>query len=328
MTTATQVQIRRGTASQADAATLASSEVVHDTTNNRLRVHDASRVGGWPIPNFSDIQKQSFGFASVSGTGNAILLTHTIPMIAWVAGLRGQFFVTAANTTSVTLQPDAISTSKPARKMKKGSIAELDPGDLPVGAKVDWTYDGTQCLLDVTDWGDSLGGDGELLAVGTGGGSSHDFSGLITSDFHNYRFIFENLIPVNGTTTFNSRVRLAGGGSYDSGSHYTAIREALSTSALTVSNLFNRTEIQIGSSVNNAAPGLSGTMDLVGAGVSQYPRFWSSVETGLNAPSQATPQRLSGVYEVNTPIDGIQFWFNSSDFTSGNIYMYGMRSAL
>ncbi len=48
MTTATQVQWRRGTATQHASFTGAAGEVTVDTTNNKLRVHDGSTPGGTP----------------------------------------------------------------------------------------------------------------------------------------------------------------------------------------------------------------------------------------------------------------------------------------
>jgi Major tropism determinant N-terminal domain len=48
MTTAVQVQYRRGTASQVASFTGAAGEMVVDTTNNRLVVQDGSTAGGWP----------------------------------------------------------------------------------------------------------------------------------------------------------------------------------------------------------------------------------------------------------------------------------------
>jgi len=48
MTTAVQVQYRRGTSSQVASFTGAAGEMVVDTTNNRLVVQDGSTAGGWP----------------------------------------------------------------------------------------------------------------------------------------------------------------------------------------------------------------------------------------------------------------------------------------
>lgn len=49
MTTATQVQLRRGTSSQVAGFTGVQGEVVVDTTNNRVVVGDGMTVGGWPM---------------------------------------------------------------------------------------------------------------------------------------------------------------------------------------------------------------------------------------------------------------------------------------
>jgi hypothetical protein len=55
MTTAVQVQYRRGNASQVAAFTGAQGEMVVDTTNNRIVVQDASTAGGWPAAKLSEI---------------------------------------------------------------------------------------------------------------------------------------------------------------------------------------------------------------------------------------------------------------------------------
>lgn len=48
MTTATQVQLRRGTAAQVAAFTGAAGEVTPDMSNNRLVLHDGATLGGNP----------------------------------------------------------------------------------------------------------------------------------------------------------------------------------------------------------------------------------------------------------------------------------------
>ena len=54
---ATQIQLRRGTATQNNAFTGAVGEVTADTTNNKLRLHDGSTAGGHEIGGgtFADI---------------------------------------------------------------------------------------------------------------------------------------------------------------------------------------------------------------------------------------------------------------------------------
>lgn len=48
MTTATQMQLRRGTAAQMTTFTGAQGELTADTTNNRLVLHDGTTAGGKP----------------------------------------------------------------------------------------------------------------------------------------------------------------------------------------------------------------------------------------------------------------------------------------
>ena len=53
-----QIQIRRGTAAENDAFTGAIGEVTMDTTNNTLRVHDGTTVGGTILAKKSEIPEQ------------------------------------------------------------------------------------------------------------------------------------------------------------------------------------------------------------------------------------------------------------------------------
>ena len=56
---ATQIQLRRGTATQNNAFTGAVGEVTADTTNNKLRLHDGSTAGGHEIGGTGDISFSS-----------------------------------------------------------------------------------------------------------------------------------------------------------------------------------------------------------------------------------------------------------------------------
>jgi hypothetical protein len=58
MTTATQVQFRRGSASQVAVFTGAQGETVVDTTNNRLVVQDGATAGGFVAGKLADLIQQ------------------------------------------------------------------------------------------------------------------------------------------------------------------------------------------------------------------------------------------------------------------------------
>jgi hypothetical protein len=66
--TATQLQFRRGTAAQMATFTGAQGEVVVDTTNNRVVVHDGTTAGGWPAARVAEVAPQSGRLSYVSAT--------------------------------------------------------------------------------------------------------------------------------------------------------------------------------------------------------------------------------------------------------------------
>lgn len=66
--TATQLQFRRGTAAQMATFTGAQGEVVVDTSNNRVVVHDGATAGGWPAARIAEVSPQSGRLSVVSAT--------------------------------------------------------------------------------------------------------------------------------------------------------------------------------------------------------------------------------------------------------------------
>lgn len=77
MTTATQVQLRRGTASQVAAFTGAAGEVTPDTTNHRLVLHDGATAGGFPQATEAYVQAQIAALAA-GNFQNLYLFNNTI----------------------------------------------------------------------------------------------------------------------------------------------------------------------------------------------------------------------------------------------------------
>ncbi len=143
MTTSTQLQLRRGTATQCAAMTPATGEPIMDTTNGRLKIGNGSAAGGIAIPNAADIQNQTMIYPTVGGTGNAITFTNAIPVAALVAGMCFEWKCTNANTTGVTIAVDGL-TAKNEYKVASGSLTALASGDHIVGVIYRSRYDGTQ----------------------------------------------------------------------------------------------------------------------------------------------------------------------------------------
>ncbi|MGJ5149881.1 hypothetical protein [Bradyrhizobium sp. SZCCHNRI2049] len=74
MATATQVQLRRGTAAQVAAFTGAAGEVTPDMTNKRLVLHDGTTPGGFQQASMADV---SVAVAAVSAGANTFLQWST-----------------------------------------------------------------------------------------------------------------------------------------------------------------------------------------------------------------------------------------------------------
>lgn len=72
MTTATRVQLRRGTAAQVAAFVGAEGEVTPDMTNKRLVLHDGATPGGVPHATESYVNSQVAG--ATAGPGAAFAL--------------------------------------------------------------------------------------------------------------------------------------------------------------------------------------------------------------------------------------------------------------
>ncbi len=84
MTTAVQVQYRRGTASQVGAFTGAQGEMVVDTTNNRVVVQDGATAGGWPAAKLSEVQTNTRTQVS-DGNYTALTTDRTVAYISITA---------------------------------------------------------------------------------------------------------------------------------------------------------------------------------------------------------------------------------------------------
>lgn len=141
-----QVQIRRDTATNLDAATPVIGELGYDTTNKRLRLGDGSTLGGIRTPNANDLQFQSFYYSSVGGTANAITLTNSPPIGGYSNGLRLKFKAPATNTGAVTVDVDGQGT-KNIYKLSGSTLIACTGNEIITGVIYELNYDGTQFQL-------------------------------------------------------------------------------------------------------------------------------------------------------------------------------------
>lgn len=186
MTTATQLQLRRGTATQCDAMTPAEGEPIIDTTNDRLRVGDGTLLGGFVVPNINDIMKQTFIYCTATGTGDAIVLASKLT--AYAAGVGIKFTAPGTGTGPSTVNVNALGT-KVIKKIKGGVLVDTEPGDIISGLIYDATYNGTVFQLGAASSGNT--GAMVLLESKAPTGGNLEFISGFSTDFNSYKIVYE-----------------------------------------------------------------------------------------------------------------------------------------
>ena len=185
--TAKQVQIRRDSATNLNAAVPASGEIGYDTTNKRLRVGDGSTSGGIILPNSTDVQNQTFLYASAGGTADALTLTVSPVPSAYVTGQRFSFKATATNTTTTpTINVNSLG-AKTFRKKSSSGASTLAVGDIQNGVIYSCIYDGTYMQLEAVDISTNVTGGLTQIATSTP-------TGVATVEFNNIPQTYRGLI--------------------------------------------------------------------------------------------------------------------------------------
>jgi hypothetical protein len=229
----TETKHRRGTATQCNTFTPAEAEIAVDTTNNRLRVGDGMKVGGFHMPNHKDVQQQAFTYCTVGGSANAITLTSVsgTPVAAYALPLKLTFKATATNTSSVQVDVDGLG-NKNIYKLSGTSLVALTGSEIVNGSIYDITYDGTQFQLGAGGGGSSVpdyqaftssgtwtkpsGFPASAMALletwgGGGGGSADPSTGLIAGSNGGATSIGSLITAYGGTGGDNGAIRAAGG---------------------------------------------------------------------------------------------------------------------
>lgn len=143
MADATQVQRRRGTASQCESMVPAEAEIIVDLTNDTTRVGDGIRSGGFIQPNFNQIQTQQFVYAVAGGTANAITVDLSPALIGYVGGTSIEFRASNNNTGAATININGLG-ARDIYKLSGGALVPISAGDIVSGVVYRVTYDGTQ----------------------------------------------------------------------------------------------------------------------------------------------------------------------------------------
>ncbi|MEC9346048.1 MAG: hypothetical protein VYB54_07460 [Pseudomonadota bacterium] len=161
----TEFQLRRGTGAANDALTGAAGEPTFDTTNNRLRLHDGSRAGGWPVPIFRDVQNGTFVAATAGGSADALTITLSPAPAAYAAGQAFWILAAADNTGSATLNVNSLNV-KTLKRQVAGAKQNLSAGDIKTGRPYLVFYDGTDFVVfSAQDLGEAVSSE---ITVSTG----------------------------------------------------------------------------------------------------------------------------------------------------------------
>lgn len=138
---ATEVRHRRGTNSQHNSFTGAQGEFTFSTDDKHIRAHDGVTAGGIILPNAPDVVRNRFNSGTAGGTADALTLTVTPAVIAYVDKQIFYVEIASNNTGSATLQVSGLASPK---TIKKNSGADnLEADDLVAGAIVPMIFDGT-----------------------------------------------------------------------------------------------------------------------------------------------------------------------------------------
>lgn len=264
----TQVQVRGATAATQEARTLASRELDVNTTAIRGAIHNGSTPGGIPIPNFADIQNQTFSYAVASGT-NSLAITLPRAPAAYADGQKFAFRAANNNTGSATLNVNSLGAVT-LYKIRGGAIVTLEADDIVQNGIYEAVYSSVGPAFILT------------AAVGAGGGkelvlndtittqTSYDFTGIFAAG---YRYFF-NIKTTNFSTGSNSGFRLSIGNS----------------GGMITSGYYNYTDIQSGGG---------------GGSIAQGDTFNACYLTGLTNPVD-THRGSSFRSEFNVTIDNFQ----------------------
>lgn len=180
MADATQVQIRRDTATNLAAVTPALAEMGYDQTNKRLIVGDGTTAGGIPHTSFADFRNGTFIRGTVGGSANDITLTVSPAAASYATGMKIAFTPTANNTGSTTINVSGLGT-RTIQKSNGSALVNLASGDLVSGVYYEAVYTGSVFqLLSIYGTGLVSIGQGDLR---TSTGSVGPANGTIFTTF-------------------------------------------------------------------------------------------------------------------------------------------------
>jgi hypothetical protein len=206
----------------------------------------------------------------------------------------------------------------------------MEAGDVKTGGIYSAIYDGAQWQQGGTDLGNSTAPGLTLLGTATGGGSSYDFTGLVTATYKDYLLVIEQLIPASNNVSLFARVRRSGHGSFDSSGYHYSGGSVNAVGALAVFSGTNSSGVALALAVNNSANlgvGVSGRLEGLGLPNVAIPELIFAAGHGNTVPQVACSSFGSGFLNNAAAIDSLQLLFGSGNIASGAAYLYGYKAS-
>lgn len=147
---AIQRQLRRGTKAENDGFTGAIGELVQDTDNDRIVIHNGSTAGGVGVPNFNDLLKDSLVSGTASGT-NTYTLTLPYFTPSPQDGQKVKVTFTNANNSASSLNINGTG----AVTLAAADGTNFVGGEIEAGGTYVFVYGSSEWRID-----DSVGGGG------------------------------------------------------------------------------------------------------------------------------------------------------------------------
>lgn len=309
---ATQTQLRRGTSTQCNAMTPVEGEVIVDLTNDRLRVGDGSVLGGIHIPNNRDIMSQAFSYWATGGTGNAITITPSPPLISYTTGTSFDVMASANNTGATTFNVNGLGAGT-VQKVVSGALTGLEAGDIVSGNIYTLKRNGSVWQLmnpsKVVDVSGLVFLDSASVA-----GDVIEFQSLIDSTYDDYLLKFNNI-------TVAAAVNLVAQYSTNNGSSYLStgyVNHTLSSVSLTLTS---------GSFLGQGSPVINGELKMMGMNNTDASKTFIYNGNGGNSAGAMT--KTPAAYSTNSSTSA----FNAvrivsatgSSISTGTASLYGYR---
>lgn len=329
--TATQTKLRNGTAAQCDAMTPVAAEVIVDTTNDRLRVGDGARAGGWPVPNFMDIQNLTFISVDATGTGDAQEIDVAMRPSAYASY---QCFVSKAVGTNTVTAPTlnvmgdsgSLLGAKTIKKKTSAGLAALAPGDIQSGCIYRYVYTGTYFQVESVDI-PPPSGMALLKDEVFSGVAQVDFTGLMSATYYSYDWEID-VLPATDSVALQLLTSANNGSSWDTGAGnyaYDNIGDTLGSANTADSvNSTSATAMLIGSDNigNAAAEGLQARISVINPLGTARPKIFEGRGNLIRPAGTKSRWTFNGSRLATTKVDAVRFKMGSGNM-SGRIRMRG-----